>query len=183
MFARLIAAGIFFVGAIAVVPTARAARDYGYQGDSVECASRDYRFTRCSTGWRDARIVRQTSDSRCVRGSTWGVDRQGLWVDRGCAGIFAEAGSGHGGPGYGGGYGGAWQPGPDWDQDIRFRCGSVDYGYNYCAVDIGRGGRIYIERQVSKSACVEGRTWGYNRGGVWVDQGCEAEFVVERRWR
>lgn len=185
MIARLAAAAVFLVGMLDVVPAL--AQPGGYyddrddrRGDSIQCESRDYRFTRCRTDWRDARLVRQTSGSQCVRGRTWGVDRTGLWVDAGCAGVFVEArgGYGDGRPGNGG-----WRPGPGWDQDIRVRCASNDYHYNLCQVDVGRGGRVYIERPISNTQCIEGRNWGYNRAGVWVDGGCEAVFVVERRWR
>lgn len=151
----------------------------GYGRDSIECRSTDYRYNRCDTNWRDARLVRQLSGSRCVRGQTWGIDRRGnVWVDRGCAGVFVEARGGGGGGG-----GGGWNPGPGWDTDISFVCESRDFRYNMCQVDIGRGGAVRIVRQISGTRCVEGRTWGYNRAGVWVDGGCAAQFVVERRWR
>ncbi|HSX61837.1 MAG TPA: DUF3011 domain-containing protein [Tahibacter sp.] len=151
--------------------------------DSIECRSNDYRYNRCDTNWRDARLVRQLSGSHCVRGQTWGVDRRGnVWVDRGCAGVFVEAGGGGGGGGGHGG-GGGWRPGPGWDTDISFVCESRDFRYNLCQVDIGRGGNVRIARQISNTRCIEGRSWGYNRAGVWVSDGCAAQFVVERRWR
>ena len=178
--------GCAVLGSLFAMSTAQAQPGGGYgQGgrDSVECQSRDYRLNRCNVDWREARLVRQTSSSRCVQGQTWGVDRRGLWVDRGCGGVFAEAGgrpgrggSGHGGPG-------GWQPGPDWDRDIRLACGSADFRYRMCQVDIGPAGRVRIERQVSDTACIEGRTWGANRAGIWVDRGCSAVFIVGRRWR
>lgn len=37
---------------------------------------------------RGVRLVEQTSDTRCVQGENWGVDRRGVWVDQGCAGRF-----------------------------------------------------------------------------------------------
>jgi hypothetical protein len=40
-----------------------------------------------------------------------------------------------------------------------------------------------VARQISNSACVEGRNWGWNRAGVWVSEGCAAEFTIDRRWR
>jgi len=63
------------------------------------------------------------------------------------------------------------------------RCGSQNFRYNMCQVDTGRGSDVRVSRQISGTACVEGRTWGWNRAGIWVDQGCDAEFVVDRRWR
>jgi len=34
--------------------------------------------------------------------------------------------------------------------------------------------------QRSGSACVQGRTWGFNRNSIWVDRGCRADFEVGR---
>ncbi|MCK9538707.1 DUF3011 domain-containing protein [Dokdonella sp.] len=148
---------------------------------TIECKSVGMQPASCRVPWRDAVLVRQTSKSACVRGSSWGYSRGAVWVDRGCAGVFADAN--HPGaqpypPGNGG-----WQPGPGWDRSITLRCGSPQYRYNFCQVDTGRGSRVHIRRQLSDTRCVEGRNWGWNRGGIWVDQGCSGEFVVERRWR
>ena len=63
----------------------------GYD-EAIECRSNNYAFQRCPTPWHDARLVRQLSDTQCVRGVNWGVDRRGVWVDRGCAGRFVAAG-------------------------------------------------------------------------------------------
>jgi hypothetical protein len=37
-----------------------------------------------------------------------------------------------------------------------------------------------LERQHSRNACIEGRTWGQDRGGVWVDDGCRATFKFDK---
>jgi hypothetical protein len=34
------------------------------------------------------RLVRQRSDADCVYNRTWGYDRRGIWVDRGCRADF-----------------------------------------------------------------------------------------------
>ena len=53
------------------------------------CESRDYRYAFCDTGRiRDAQLVEQRSQAACVRGRTWGVERNGVWVDGGCEGEF-----------------------------------------------------------------------------------------------
>lgn len=148
--------------------------------DSVNCGSSGYKLTRCRVPWRDATLVRQTSDSACVRDRTWGMDRGGIWVDKGCGGTFVEARRGDGpGPGNDG----DWRPGPGWDTAIRVRCASHGYHYNMCQVDTGRGSSVSVERQISNTSCEEGRTWGFNRAGIWVDGGCEAVFRIDRRWR
>jgi hypothetical protein len=146
----------------------------GSYGDAVDCKSNGYNLQRCPVPWRDARLVRQLSDTPCRRGQNWGVDRHGLWVDRGCAGRFVDAR---------GGQGGGWYPPSGWDRSFQVGCESYNYQYNFCAVDLGRGGRAHLQRQVSNSACVEGRTWGWNRAGIWVTQGCAGVFTIDRRWR
>jgi hypothetical protein len=56
------------------------------------------------------------------------------------------------------------------------RCESRDYRQVYCDIDV-RGG-VRIVNQLSSTACVEGRTWGWDRRGVWVSGGCRAEFDI-----
>lgn len=147
-------------------------------GDAVDCRSNNYSLQRCPVPWRDARMVRQLSDTECVRGMNWGLDRHGIWVDRGCAARFVAAGGGRHHYEEGG-----WNPPSGWDQRFQVRCGSNNYQYNFCAVDMGGAGRAYVDRQISGSPCVEGQTWGWNRAGIWVNQGCEAVFTIDRRWR
>ncbi|MEO8459939.1 MAG: DUF3011 domain-containing protein [Dokdonella sp.] len=169
-------AGLFAVGAVDAQH-----RDSDRGGrDRVQCESRDFRYQSCPVDWRDAVLVRQTSSSQCTKGRTWGVDRRGLWVDRGCAGVFAEGGR----RGRGDRHDNAdWRPGADWDREIRFTCQSEGFDYRFCQVDVGPGGSVRLERQVSDTRCVEGRNWGWNRAGVWVNEGCAAYFRIERRWR
>ena len=59
------------------------------------------------------------------------------------------------------------------------RCESRDYRQVYCDIDARNGVRIV--NQLSDTACIEGRTWGWDRRGVWVSGGCRAEFEVEGR--
>ncbi|GAA0713939.1 DUF3011 domain-containing protein [Dokdonella soli] len=150
----------------------------------VRCGSRGYAYNMCQVdtgqGSRVA-IVRQISNTRCVEGRNWGWNRAGIWVDQGCEGVFRVQRRWATGPGPGPGPG--WQPGAGWDQDITVSCGSPQYKYAMCQVDTGRGSRVYLQRQTSDTRCVEGRNWGWNRAGIWVDQGCGGIFIVERRWR
>jgi hypothetical protein len=102
-----------------------------------------------------------------------------VWVNEGCEGVFRVQRRWHGDD-HGGG---DWRPGPGFETAIRVRCGSEDYRYRMCQVDTGRGSDVRIARQVSKTRCVEGQNWGWNRAGIWVNGGCDAEFMVNRRWR
>jgi hypothetical protein len=174
MVSRLIL-GLALVICFCTVPlSALRAQPYGH--DAVECVSHNFAYTRCDVPWHDARIVHQLSDTGCVRGQNWGVDRHGLWVDRGCAARFVEAGRGHAYAEAG------WAPPPEWDHHFNVVCESQDYRYRFCGVDLGGGGRAFVRRKISGAECIEGRTWGWNRAGIWVDGGCAAEFEVDRRW-
>jgi hypothetical protein len=44
-----------------------------------------------------------------------------------------------------------------------------------------RPDEISLQRQISGSPCIEGRTWGVDRSGLWVEQGCRAVFNIGRR--
>lgn len=152
---------------------------------TIRCESNDAKFNRCNMPWRDAELVKQESKGACIRGQSWGVDRQGLWVDRGCRGLFAEARGGYSDRARGydrPGSGAGWQPGPGWDRSIRLQCDSNKSRYQMCRVDLGRHGRAQLVRRLSDARCTEGYSWGWNRAGVWVDHGCRGQFLVDRRW-
>ncbi|HWC20544.1 MAG TPA: DUF3011 domain-containing protein [Terriglobales bacterium] len=55
-------------------------------------------------------------------------------------------------------------------------CASEDGHRHYCAADTRAG--VTMQRQRSKSACIQGTTWGFDQQGVWVDRGCRADFLV-----
>lgn len=57
--------------------------------DPVKCESNDGNRQYCGHYNSDqVRFDRQISESSCTEGQTWGVDHNGLWVDRGCRAIF-----------------------------------------------------------------------------------------------
>jgi hypothetical protein len=59
------------------------------------------------------------------------------------------------------------------------RCES-DYGRRHVCTFEGWG-RAALSRQLSKTACIEGRTWGRDgRNAVWVSDGCRADFIIAR---
>ena len=132
------------------------------------CASNDNRFARCQVPWRDAVLVQQASKVACVRGQTWGFDRNGIWVSGGCRGQFAPARGG-----WGGGGGGRQQ---------QIRCESGGNNYQLCPVNIQRGDDVRIVNQRSSASCQQGRSWGVQPNGIWVNRGCRADFVVNRRY-
>jgi hypothetical protein len=174
-FRAALAAGLALLGAA----TPAAAQG----GGVVRCESRDYRDNYCPVNTRGGvRLLRQVSRSPCWEGETWGYDRRGIWVTQGCAADF-EIGSARGDAyGYDRGRGGPWDDGYGRGRDVddrgaqRVFCESRDYRYNYCPVRVPRD--VDLVHQHSKSECRYNRSWGWDRGGIWVDRGCAAEFVV-----
>lgn len=57
-------------------------------------------------------------------------------------------------------------------------CESNDGRRRYCPANVGRG-RVEIERKLSRADCRYGQSWGADRGGVWVDNGCRARFSID----
>ncbi len=60
-------------------------------------------------------------------------------------------------------------------------CESYDHRSHYCPADTRDG--VQFVRQLSKAGCYESQTWGYDRRGIWVAEGCRAEFVVYDSYR
>lgn len=146
-----------------------------YGGTVIRCESRDYGDNYCPINTRGGvRLINQVSKSACYEGESWGYDRRGIWVTNGCEGEFAVGGGGRydgGGPRGGGGYDGPRRGGR------VIVCESRDYRYNYCPVRVRRD--VDMINQISSTECRQGRTWGYDRNGIWVDRGCGAEFSVD----
>ena len=70
-----------------------------------------------------------------------------------------------------------WRPATGWTAR-EVICSSVDNRYRECAVPFR--GTAVITQQISRSACIEGRTWGQKPGAVWVRNGCRARFGIVR---
>lgn len=57
-------------------------------------------------------------------------------------------------------------------------CSSVNRRRQYCHTGSAQGDARLV-RQLSRSACIEGRDWEQTDGNVWVDNGCRATFTIE----
>ena len=56
------------------------------------------------------------------------------------------------------------------------KCESRDGHRKVCDAHL-RGYRIADVREISRTDCDIGRNFGYDDRGVWVDDGCRAEFI------
>ena len=61
-----------------------------------------------------------------------------------------------------------------------FVCESKGGGHTECTYDAGGQVTVHVNRQLSRTPCTFNENWGTFDGGVWVDYGCRAEFVVRR---
>jgi Protein of unknown function (DUF3011) len=158
---------------------------YQYRGPApgsvgtITCSSDDGKrhFCNLDSAGR-VRLTQQRSGSPCTEGSSWGTDGKVIWVDHGCRADFAiEGGRGD------------WDRdgdrSRDWDRNSYvggqpqvITCSSDDMHRHYCPADT-RGG-VQLSKQYSDASCRQGRSWGYDRSGIWVDRGCRADFQINR---
>ena len=61
-------------------------------------------------------------------------------------------------------------------QPVRITCSSTAGTREHCAADTSVG--VILARSTGGAACLLGKTWGYDDTGIWVSDGCSAEFVV-----
>ena len=175
----------------------------------VDCESIAGRQQYCEVETRyGVRLVEEYSRNQCREGDTWGFDDGRIWVRGGCRAAF-ELGTGGGGRDdrrartyeydrrdvrhderidgrrYDDRVDGRHHDDgrhPRYLDAGTFLCESKDNRRRYCAADaVTGGGRVALTRNISRTPCIEGTSWGQDRRGVWVDQGCRGEFMVETR--
>jgi DUF3011 family protein len=164
-------------GLALISTTASADNDWAPE-KSVACSSSDGHRQECPADLHGyvVRDVDQSSRTECVVGRNWGYNDRGVWVDDGCRATFRFDKS------RGGDHPRAWgyrEPGNDSGPEQKVRCESKDGRRNECSVNL-RGYRIADVREISRADCDIGRNFGYDDRGVWVDDGCRAEFIFER---
>lgn len=149
---------------------------------TVACSSDDGRKNECAADLRGytVRNVDQASRTECIVGRNWGYNDRGVWVEDGCRGTFSFDKS------RGGDHPRSWgdrEPSYGGEREQRVTCESRDGRRTECDMDL-RGYRIADVREKSRADCDIGRNFGYDDRGVWVDEGCRAEFIfTEERGR
>ena len=190
---RLIASSALLFAAYAAAPAVAGPQwqEYGPGSDVIRCESNDGRVRECPTGGGQVMLERQISRAACIEGRSWGYGRNGIWVSQGCRADFRLTDVHHGNGGYYGsnnygdatyGNGNYGDPygngnGNSYSQGQSIRCESNDGRTQRCALNTNPRD-VQLMRQLSRSACIEGRSWGRDRGGVWVSDGCRADFSV-----
>ena len=110
-------------------------------------------------------LIRRFSEAVCKLDESWGFDRDSVWVSNGCRAQFALGG---------------FRLPPDAvpASATHVICDSLDGKRNLCEADTAHG--VGLIRQLGDTDCVLNRTWGYGPDGIWVAEGCNAEFAVAR---
>ena len=83
---------LFFAAVFAALSASHLSAQSGTtyrDGPRITCASDDGNRHYCAADTRyGVRMVNQRSGSPCKQGYSWGYDRRGIWVDRGCRADF-----------------------------------------------------------------------------------------------
>lgn len=168
----------------------------------IRCESYDGRQVWCAADTQHGvRLRTQFSRAPCYEGDTWGYSRRGIWVSNGCRAEFdveeRKSSSGNAAAAIIGLaiIGAAIAESRDDRHDRRddrrggyygygpstiVVCESRDRRQNYCPVNTRRA-EVQVQRQLSNASCSYGYSWGYDRRGIWVSNGCRAEFAVYYR--
>lgn len=132
----------------------------------VTCQSSGDDRTHCPADTKfGVAFARQLGEKECVLDRSWGFDGEGIWVSGGCHAQFAL-----------GGY--RLPPLSVPASAERLFCESRGGKGALCPANTFRG--VGLVRQTSKADCILNRTWGYDEKGIWVTEGCAAEFVVPK---
>lgn len=160
---RMVLAGAVLLAALPAGP-GRAYPGGGFrpQARQIVCESWAFRRRSCPADTRGGVRLLQQTGGVCVAGQTWGYGPRAVWVTNGCRAIFAVV------PGRGGGF-------PSVPPHGRLIvCASWQFQPSRCAADVVRRPRI----EVIAGTCVEHRSWGWDRRGIWVRHGCRARFLL-----
>ena len=111
-------------------------------------------------------LIRQISSRSCRLGRDWGYDQNGIWTRHGCRAEFGL------------GVAAAAAPMASSSRPLVV-CESVNNAINHCKADTTMG--VSLARQMSDNACIRGETWGFDSNGIWVKNGCRAEFLLDVR--
>jgi hypothetical protein len=124
----------------------------------LTCESANGKRTQCTADTSGGvRIVRSLSDAACAYGRQWGYDAKGIWVNGNCRAEFAVRGKPKA-------------------VVTTLACESHDAAKVQCPVDTRYG--VALVRQLGDNFCVLGRTWDFDATGVWVSDGCRAQFAL-----
>ena len=152
------------------------------EGYVIRCQSKRDRDNYCTADTSGGVKLRQVlSSSACVEGDSWGYDRTGIWVRKGCRADFDVPRAYSSGRGWSSqrGYGRYFRDGEQGSADgvaERVLCEARGNNRVVCPVEGLKNADLVYER--SRERCRFNVSWGFDEKSIWVDQGCRAEFLV-----
>jgi len=140
----------------------------------ITCESWNYREASCPAPGAVRVQLLRVSGGSCVEGQSWFHDGRAIRVRNGCRAIFRiDANNGWGV----GGWDNGWNASSNGGNRVQnIRCESWNYRDQRCAVS-GMVGGARITRVIAGD-CRDGATWRWDRSGVYVRNGCRADFEV-----
>lgn len=135
---------------------------YGQTEDIIRCESHGYRKQTCARNLdgADVQLIHQLSNQNCQ--GNWGFNHNQIWVSNGCKADFLVTRSNNGYAGFQGGG--------------IIECRSTGTNINHCQVPPLQSVELVRELGSYRNSC--GGNWGYSSHGLWVRNGCHAEFQV-----
>jgi hypothetical protein len=116
---------------------------------------------------RGVTLVRETGRTHCIRGYSWDYDSGDIWTDHGCAAEFLLASRRPLN----------WETETPPQGEYLISCGREAGERDYC-IEVPQAS-VELVRQTSNAKCVEGKSWGSDPRGIWVADGCTADFLVK----
>jgi hypothetical protein len=134
---------------------------YGQTDDVVRCESYSYRRQVCASNLQGAEVqlIHQLSNRSC--NGNWGFNQNEIWVSNGCKADFRISRN-------------------NYDSGIRdglVECRSTGTRIEHCQVPELQSIELVQERGGSYRNSCRGN-WGYSSHGIWVRNGCDAQFRV-----
>ncbi len=138
---------------------------YGQSTDVVRCESYSYRRQTCASNLQgaDVQLIHQLSNRSC-RGN-WGFNQNEIWVSNGCKADFRINRNNYNDP-YNNGL-----------RDGLVECRATGSRLVHCQVPALQSVELVQEMGHSNRYSCRGN-WGYSNHGIWVREGCHAQFRV-----
>lgn len=138
---------------------------YGQTDDVIRCESYSYRRQTCASNLQGAEVqlIHQLSNRNCS--GNWGFNQNEIWVTNGCKADFRISRNNYNNP-YNSGI-----------HDGLVECRATGTSIEHCQVPELQSIELIQERGGSYRNSCRGN-WGYSSHGIWVRNGCDAQFRV-----
>ena len=142
---------------------------FSLTAQTVACGGREEREYHCAADTRHGvTLLQETGSARCIRGYSWDYEGGEIWVDNRCAAVFALTSH----PPI------AWQEERVPAGTYLISCAAgAETAYCVQAPQVS----AELVRRTSDARCVEEKSWGVDERGLWLANGCAADFLMRQR--